>query len=119
MIGKIGSGQPYTPFISDNFAALITNSKTKPINWNVDLRSYFQFSQLQGVKFYINIFNLFDRLNHVNVYNDSGRADRTGYQQDAINYNTDELINTVSDWFDNETFYSRPRKIELGFRYEF
>ncbi len=119
MIGKFGSGQPYTPFINDNFSALVTNSKSKPISWNVDLRSYFILPVLDNIRCYINIFNLFDTLNQVNVYNDSGRADRTGYEQDAINYNTDELINTVEEWFDNETFYSNPRRVEIGFRYEF
>jgi len=89
------------------------------MSWNVDLRSYFVLPILDNIRCYINIFNLFDTLNQVNVYNDSGRADRTGYEQDAINYNTDELINTVQDWFDNETFYSNPRRVEIGFRYEF
>ena len=50
LIGKIGSGQPYTPFISDNFSTLITNSKTKPMTSNVDLRTYMSFPKLNGTK---------------------------------------------------------------------
>ena len=119
LIGKIGSGQPYTPFISDNFSTLTTNSKTKPMTSNVDLRTYMSFPKLNGTKIYVNIFNLFDHLNHVNVYNDSGVADRTIYEQEALDQNTDELINTIEDYFNNETFYSSPRRIEVGFRIEF
>ena len=86
---------------------------------NVDLRTYMNFPRLNGVKLYINIFNLFDHLNQVNVYNDSGVADRTIYLQEALDQNTDELINTIEDYFDNETFYSSPRRVEMGLRIEF
>ena len=33
--------------------------------------------------------------------------------------NLNELINSVEQWFDNETFYSSPRRVEIGFRYDF
>ena len=61
----------------------------------------------------------FDYLNHVNVYDDTGVADRTLYESQALDQNTDQLINTVRDWFENETYYSSPRRIEIGFRYDF
>ncbi len=86
---------------------------------NIDLRTYMSFPKLNGTKIYINVFNLFDHLNHVNVYSDSGVADRTIYEQEALDQNTDELINTIEDYFNNETFYSSPRRIEIGFRIEF
>ena len=119
LIGKFGSGQPYTPILNNGSSNLTTNSRIKPFTWNVDVRSYFNISKSANMKFYINVFNLFDHLNHVNVYDDTGRADRTLYESQALDQNTDQLINTIGDWFDNETFYSSPRRIEIGFRYDF
>ena len=105
--------------LNDDSSNLTTNSRIKPFTWNVDVRSYFNISKSANMKFYINVFNLFDHLNHVNVYDDTGRADRTLYESQALDQNTDQLINTIEDWFDNETFYSSPRRIEIGFRYDF
>ncbi len=119
VIGKFGSGLPYTPAVNQNFSNLIINSRKKPITWNLDMRGHYNFKQNQNIKLYINIFNIFDHLNHLNVYNDTGVADRTLYETDALNQNTDELINSVEQWFDNETFYSSPRRVEIGFRYDF
>ena len=67
----------------------------------------------------MNVFNLFDHLNHINVYNDSGVADYTTYESDAMEQNTGEHINSIEDWFNNETFYSNPRRVEIGMRYDF
>ena len=119
MIAKIGSGQPYTPSINQIFSSLVKNSKSKPVTWNVDLRSYFQIPKIKWAKFYANIYNIFDHLNHVNVYDDTGYADVTGYEKNALEQNTDQSINTISQWYDNETFYSSPRRIEIGFKLEF
>ena len=119
IIGKLGSGQPYTPKINSSFATLAQNSKNKPITWNVDLRAYWQIRIIENSKFYVNIFNVLDRLNHLNVYNDTGYADRTLYLQEALNQNTEQIVNSVDEWFQNETFYSSPRRIEIGFRIEF
>ena len=65
---------------------------------------------------YFNIYNLFDYLNHIAVYNDTGKSDRTSYLDEALSQNTSQIINSVHDWFNNETFYSSPRRLEIGFR---
>ena len=72
-----------------------------------------------GLQVYFNIFNLFDNLNQSSVYNDSGVANYTTYQQTAINQNTGEHVNTIQEWFENETYYSNPRRIEIGVKYDF
>ena len=58
-------------------------------------------------------------INQTNVYSDSGVADYTTYASDAASQNTGEYINSIDDWFTNETFYSNPRRVELGMRYDF
>ena len=68
---------------------------------------------------FLRVENLFDRLTQNSVYDDSGVADRTNQIQIAKDQNTPEFINTVDEWFNDETFYSRPRRIEIGVTYEF
>tara|TARA_B100001029_G_C14600754_1_gene203817 strand:- start:63 stop:503 length:441 start_codon:yes stop_codon:yes gene_type:complete len=120
LIGKIGSGLPYTPLSNTNISSLIQNSDKKPISSTFDFKSYYIFSfGSYNLQFYFNIFNLFDRLNQTNVYNDSGVADYTTYQQQAISQDTGEYINTVEEWFNNETYYSNPRRVEIGIKYDF
>ena len=58
-------------------------------------------------------------MNHSNVYNDSGVANYTTYQEQANNQNTGEYINTIEEWFNNETYYSNPRRFEIGLKYDF
>tara|TARA_Y100001970_G_scaffold47925_1_gene60661 strand:- start:7828 stop:10695 length:2868 start_codon:yes stop_codon:yes gene_type:complete len=116
IIGKIGSGQPYTPDINSNFSNLIKNSKFKPMTFNVDLKGTLRIKNIKGMMIYFNIYNVFDYLNHTTVYNDTGRADRTSYLDEALSQNTSQIINSVYDWFNNETFYSSPRRLEIGFR---
>tara|TARA_B110000438_G_C15178403_1_gene379077 strand:- start:242 stop:439 length:198 start_codon:yes stop_codon:yes gene_type:complete len=60
------------------------------------------------------MFNIFDYLNQNGVYADTGVADRTRYLNQAQSQNSNEFINTVEEWFNNETFYSSPRRIEFG-----
>ena len=120
LIGKIGSGLPYTPLSNTNISTLIQNSDKKPISSTFDFKSYYMFSLgSYDLQFYFNIFNLFDRLNQTNVYNDSGVADYTTYQQQAMNQDTGEYVNTVEEWFNNETYYSNPRRVEIGIKYDF
>jgi len=120
LIGKLGSGLPYSPLSNANISSLIQNSDKKPMTSTFDLKSYYIF-ELNGynLQIYFNIFNLFDRLNQLNVYDDTGVSNYTTYEQQAISQSTGEYVNTIEDWFNNETYYSNPRRIELGFKYDF
>ena len=120
LIGKLGSGLPYSPLSNANISNLIQNSDKKPMTSTFDLKSYYIF-ELNGynLQIYFNIFNLFDRLNQLNVYDDTGVSNYTTYEQQAISQSTGEYVNTIEDWFNNETYYSNPRRIELGFKYDF
>ena len=119
LIGKMGSGQPYTPLINSNFSNLVRNSDFKPMTLNIDLKGTVKFKNFKNIMMYFNIYNLFDQLNHMQVYDDTGRADRTSYKDQALSQNTNQIINSIDDWFNNETFYSSPRRLEIGFRYDF
>ncbi len=120
LIGQLGSGLPYTPASSINISGLIQNSEKRPITSTFDMRAYYTLNVgKNNAQIYMNISNLFNHLNHVNVYNDSGVADYTNYETDAANQNTGEYVNSIRDWFNNETYYSEPRRVEIGVRYDF
>ncbi|NQT27231.1 TonB-dependent receptor [candidate division KSB1 bacterium] len=116
MIGQVGSGLPFTPESSRDISTLLTNSQRKPTYYNVDLRTFYDFPILgvgSGTVF-LRVFNLFDTLNEINVYDDSGQADYTRDKLTAQKSNQPEFINTLDAWFTNATHYSEPRRIELG-----
>ena len=119
-IGKLGSGLPYTPASSVNVSTLIQNSEKKPVTSSVDLSSFFNLPLgSYDAQLYFNISNLFNRLNNLNVYNDSGVAHNTNYLQDALEQNTGEYVNSIENWYINETYYSNPRRVEIGVKYDF
>ena len=119
-ITNFGSGLPYTPRATSDVSALRENSGTKPTFWNVDTRFYKDFDLFSTkLTFFLRVFNLFDRLNQLNVYNDSGRADYTTELDRARANNPTMYFNTLEEWYNNASYYSEPRRIELGFMFNF
>ena len=115
-IGRYGSGFPYTPEFSLNVSSLLTNSEIKPSFFNVDLRAYKDFMiGSSRLSLFLRVFNLFDIRNQINVYNDSGTADFT--IQEFLRRNDDKpdfLVNSLDEFYRNPTFYSEPRRVEIG-----
>jgi len=120
LIGQWGSGLPYTPRASVDISTLLVNSQRKPSTVNMDLRAYYDVTLPFGEgTFFVRVFNLFDTLNEINVYNDTGRAGFTTDKQRAQATNPVLSVNTLDRWFTNATHYSEPRRIEAGFTYSF
>lgn len=116
LIGQFGSGFPYSPSFSQNISTLLVNSELKPSSLNVDMRAYKDI--VLGdfrLSLFARIYNLFDISNEVNVYNDSGTANFT---EDEFNRRTDKypntFVNSLDEIYRNPTYYSEPRRIELG-----
>lgn len=119
-IGNLGSGQPYTPRKTEDISALRENSETKPTTWNVDMRLYTGFNIFsRKIKFFLRVFNLFDTLNEVNVFDDTGRAGFTTDLERNRKLGTEENVNTLDEWYTNITHYSEPRRIEFGLLFDF
>ncbi len=116
-IARLGSGLPYTPLSAEDISTLVQNSGKKPYTWTVDVKGF--YSPINNMTLFVRVSNLFDHLNQVNVYDDSGKAGFTRWENIAKNQNTAEAVNTIEDWFRNETFYSEPRRIEFGITYGF
>jgi outer membrane receptor for ferrienterochelin and colicin len=116
LIGQYGSGFPYTPTSSLNLSTLLTNTELRPGSINVDMRAYkdFVFGDFR-LSLFTRIYNLFDIKNEVNVYYDSGTADFTNDEFLRRNDdNPDKLVNTLDEYYRNPTYYSEPRRVEVG-----
>jgi outer membrane receptor protein involved in Fe transport len=113
LIGRLGSGTPYT---ADRFYNPVditfSNDRKKPATSTFDLRAekYFKISKAR-LSLFMLIYNLFDRMNEVGVYSSSGRAGidyNTKYAGDVIG------LHTIDQYVMNPTMYSGPREIRLG-----
>src|SRR3972149_1927505 len=111
-IGRLGSGLPYTPSLQNQRTGL-ENSDNRPAFFHVDfyLTKYFE---LVGHQFsiFLKIFNLFDTLNEVNVFGDTGRAGDT--LELTRNQTAPRGVNTTKEFFTRPDFYSSPRQIVIG-----
>ena len=113
IIGRYGSGFPYTPSY-ENVQIAYENSERKPPQYNFDLRAHVSLKTV-GFRYsvFLKIYNLLDRKNEVNVYSDTGRA---GYTLAVARHvGTIRGINTVEEWFNRPNFYSEPRRVIVGF----
>jgi hypothetical protein len=95
-------------------------SQLKPSSTNLDMRAYYEvpLGDFRLVAF-ARVFNVLDTRNEDDVWNDTGRAGYTTYEEQARQTNPSESINTLSQWYTIPTYYSEPRRIELGLNLEF
>ena len=111
LIGKMGTGLPYTPAVQDQRTGL-ENSERRPITITFDLsaRKIFSFHDYNLTAF-IRVFNLFDRLNEREVYKDTGRATY------SLAQNLPGLVqglNSKEEYFLRPDWYSSPREVNIG-----
>lgn len=111
-IGKLGSGLPYTPSLQNQRTGL-ENSDNRPAFYNVDfyLTKYFNLYN-HTVSVFLKVYNLFDTLNEINVFTDTGRS---GYTLELTrNQTAPRGVNTLQEYFTRPDFYSSPRQIVVG-----
>ncbi len=126
LVGRLGTGLPYTPQITDQQVYLRTNSGRKPSQATVDLMAEKNLS-LMGVDLtlFLKVFNLFDTLNERLVYNDTGRATYTLVANQGSAQATDKLAETVpgvhsaNEYFNQPAYYAPPREVKLGMSIDF
>lgn len=119
-IGNYGSGQPYTPRQGADVATIRDNSESKPTFWNVDTRLFKNFQFLKSnITVFLRVFNLFDTLNEIEVYDDTGRGRFTTDLERNRRLNPRQDINTIDEWYINITHFSEPRRIEFGLMFNF
>jgi hypothetical protein len=124
IIGNLFSGQPYTPGVNKNTRvtqnAFPRNSDNKPTVFNIDLRAYKDFT-LAGfnLSVFLKVFNLLDFDNALNVYTDTGDPYFTFPKLEAQKISPRLYYNSLNDYYNNPTYFSEPRRIELGFSINF
>lgn len=122
LIGRVGSGLPYSPFLWDNQIVLKPNSDRKPMQVTAELQAEkdFTFGALTYTVF-LKVYNLFDTLNQVFVYDDTGSADYTlAPTKGGVGANLDARVGIIpgvhgtKDYYNDPTNYSSPREILIG-----
>ena len=108
LIGSFGSGLPYTPSDARGRYLGEVNSARMPWTGSIDMRlnKDFKFAGLR-YRLFANVWNILDKKNVLNVFNNSGRAD----------YSTNP--NSSKESMHNPHWYGPPRTIELGLQVEF
>jgi outer membrane receptor protein involved in Fe transport len=126
LVGKIGTGLPYTPEVFDKQVFLEPNSDRRPTQVKVDLLAEKSF-EVFGVELSIfaKVFNLFDTLNENSVYASTGRSDYTLSATRGPAIETNRLaeiypeIKTADEFYANPAFYLSPREVRLGLSVDF
>ena len=118
-IFSYGSGFPYTTEFAGNRTAF-ENNGLKPPTYNVDLRAFYNFAlnKRMNVSAHINVYNLFNFLNELSVYNDTGRATYSLLPTYTAEYSGPEL-NTLDEYLARPHYYSSPRQIKFGISISF
>jgi outer membrane receptor for ferrienterochelin and colicin len=124
IIGNFYTGQPYTPQVNKNTRvtqnAFPRNSETKPSIINLDLRAYKDFVFGSTVlSLFVKVYNLLDMDNPRGIYDDSGDPLFTFSRLEADKINPKLYYNSLDELYTNPGFFSEPRRIEIGFSYNF
>lgn len=112
LIGRFGSGLPYTPSLVNQRTGL-ENSDNRPSFYNVDLycTKYFTFNGM-NLSLFLKVYNLFDTANELNVFGDTGRA---GYTLELTRaQEAPRGANTLEEYYSRPDFYSAPRQVMIG-----
>ena len=124
LIGNFYTGQPYSPGVNKNTRvsqnAFPRNSENKPSIFNLDLRAYKDIVFGNTVlSLFVKVTNLLDLDNPTGIYGNSGDPLFTFDRLDAEKINPKLYENTLDEFYTNPTFFSEPRRVEVGFSYNF
>lgn len=116
VVGKLGSGMPYTPSTA-KITSIFENSDKKPSKMTIDFYASQDFKIGPAkLNLYLKIYNIFDRLNEKDVYDDSGRAT---YTKELNEPGQVQGLNTKEEYFNRPDWYGPPRLILIGISTKF
>ena len=110
LVGKYGSGLPYTPEYQNQRTAF-ENCERKPSTFSVDLNAAYRI-KLGKIEFqlYSQVKNLFDRANALQVFPDTGRPDYSLIPT----YVPEQPIHSLRDFLTRPDYYYPPREVIIG-----
>ncbi len=111
VVGRLGSGLPYTPSLQNERTGL-ENSDNMPTFFNTDLyvTKDVTLNDL-AFSFFLKVYNLFDTPNVVNVFTDTGQP---GYTLQLTQSQPPNGVNTLQQYFTRPDYYSAPRQVIIG-----
>lgn len=119
LINRYQTGAPYTT-IRNFITSYVKNNGDRPGGFSSDLRAFWRPSFTDGLSATLQVDNIFDAMIHYGVYSDTGRGNesvtaelfrRTGAQVGGVN--------TLDEFYFNQGWFSAPRRVTLGLRYDF
>jgi outer membrane receptor protein involved in Fe transport len=129
VLGRYGSGMPYTVTDESGRPMGGINEGRLPSNYSVDMRFFkdiFIFGSENFFSFFFEVENVFDRRNVINAYSNTGRPDDDGreYSMTADPDGTGPLTAEDANRYyrllaKDPTNYSTPRTVRLGLEYNF
>lgn len=123
LIGRISSGQPYTPEpIRLDLKTKFKNTEFKPWKTNLDLYVSKNIRLARkNASLFLRVFNLFDQANELKVYAITGRANRDHRYPITEQLEQDRLVGlfTLQDIDNHQDWYSEPRRIQVGINLNF
>jgi outer membrane receptor protein involved in Fe transport len=116
LIGRYGSGFPYTPdqsTVPGGVSQFLQNSALKPSTFSVDVRASHDIKfGATKITVFTQIYNLFDAANPVDVFNTTGQPD---YTLDIVRRaGSLQPLNSLDSYYNIPSFYAEPRRIVLG-----
>jgi outer membrane receptor protein involved in Fe transport len=126
-ITSVGSGLPYTPSSVEQLqlpTREFKNSARKPMRFNMDLKASKQL-KLAGMDYtlFVRIYNALDNLNEKYVYSATGRASYTARlpidEQIALEMLQRGGQFTMQEWDNRPSWYSQPRRVQVGLTMRF
>ena len=110
-----GSGFPYTTTNTSGQRTSFENNGRKPATYNMDMRSYYNFSISKSIQVsaHINVYNIFDIRNELTVYSDTGRSTYSLTPTYTPQY-SGPMLNNLNEYLVVPTYYSPPRQIKMG-----
>ncbi|TDI74195.1 MAG: TonB-dependent receptor [Bacteroidetes bacterium] len=122
-IGRLATGQPYTPeFLRLNVKTKFKNTENKPLRHNLDLflRKTARIGS-QSISLFLRVYNLFDQANEVVVFPITGRAgqDHRFPVQEQLDDARLVGLFTLADVDTHQNWFSEPRRVQLGFSMNF
>ncbi len=121
VIGRFASGQPYTPSNpSSELTEQFQNSELKPSIFNIDLNFFKNFEiSNHNIQLFVKVFNLLDNLSSRYVYSSTGVSDAP-YRSSVTLAQVEKNPNFTLAEIDNRPdYYLAPRRVLVGFKFEF
>jgi hypothetical protein len=112
VVGRIGTGLPYTPSQADERVGL-ENSARRPGSVTFDLFAV-KDVRVAGARagLFARVYNLLDARNEVQVYGDTGRA----FANMRFHAGEPQGLNSKEEFFVRPDFYAPPRSLSVGAR---